>query len=702
MASTRIVNAAPMVIARGIQDLSTRTPVVDEVGLPTHLVKTYLYTAWGPTDAQLVSGASRTNIYGIDSFDMRSAYANHQTVLSNAISGAGSAQMIERVLPADVGPRSNLLLSLDVVASRVPVYERNADGTYVRDGVTGLPTQAQVGGVAQWVTGHLAKWSLSNISTLADEADFGQVSSSAGTLLSLDATPVQGTKYPIAEIRASCYGARGNDAAVRLWAPTAVSNNAVNSTLMENVGAYPFRLAVARRATAKDTAKVVPTQGGDQFVEFVLKSGAIDPVTNQEVSLSKVFPASYRNVDNAAAPIEFGDFGEMSLYTANIEQILATVFTDEAAATSVSSELKSTTASKYLINLLGGTYSTGEPYYTFKIDTASAGAVWPSETTNLYAAGGADGTMSDTAFAALVTTAVAAYADPNHKYQDDAMYPESFLYDTGFPLATKRALCQFISERKDTAVVLSTYTVGGPELTRSQESSIGATLLGYLQLYPESDYFGTSIRRGTVVCRYGELIGSAYKGKLPLTIEVATMAAKMMGAGNGVWKSTALMDSWPNTRVTMFKNINSTHMPAHIRNSDWALGLNWVQAYDTQNTFFPAIHTVCDDDTSIFTSFVTMACAVELQKVGMRVWREFTGKTSLTDAQFIERVNRRVEERTIGRFCDLFKIVPECQITNSDAQRGYSWSLPITMYANNMKTVMTLDVRGRRMSDLAA
>jgi len=702
MASTRIVNAAPMVIARGIQDLSTRTPVVDEVGLPTHLAKVYIYAAWGPTDAQLVAGAMRTNIFGLDTFDLRSEYANHQTVLSNTLSAAGSAQMIERILPADVGPRSNLLLSLDIVASRLPVYQRNSDGTYARDAITGLPVQATTGGAPQWTQGHLAKWSLSNVSALSDEANFGQVSSGAGTLLSLDATPVQGTKYPIAEIRASCYGKRGNDAALRLWAPTALSNNAINSTLMEKVGAYPFRLAVARRATSKDTAKIVSTQGGDQFVEFVLKPGAIDPTTNVEVSLGKVFPDSYRNIDNAAAPINFGDFGEMHLYTANIEQILQTVFADESAAVAVSSELKVAGATKYLVNLLSGTYSTGEPYHTFQIDTASAGSIWPSESTNLYAAGGSDGTMNDTAFATAVSAAVAAYADPNHKYQDDAMYPESFLYDTGFPLTTKRALCQFISERKDTAVVLSTYTVGGPELTRSQESSIAAVLLGYLQMYPESDYFGTSIRRGAIVGRYGELIGSAYKGKLPLTIEVASMAAKMMGAGNGVWKSTALMDSWPNTRVTMFKNINSTFMPAHIRNTDWALGLNWVQAYDTQNTFFPAIHTVCDDDTSIFTSFLTMACAVELQKVGQRVWREFTGKTSLTDAQFIERVNQRVQERTIGRFCDLYKIIPECQITNADAQRGYSWSLPITLYANNMKTVMTLDVRGRRMSDLAA
>jgi hypothetical protein len=151
----------------------------------------------------------------------------------------------------------------------------------------------------------------------------------------------------------------------------------------------------------------------------------------------------------------------------------------------------------------------------------------------------------------------------------------------------------------------------------------------------------------------------------------------------------------------MFKNINVTNMPAPSRNQDWSVGINWVQAYDQASLFFPALRTICDDDTSIFTSFVTMMCAVELQKVGMRVWRDFTGKVSLTDAQLVDRVNSNVEQRTVGRFCNIFKIVPEAQVTSTDAQAGYRWTLPITLYANNMKTVMTLDVRGRRMADLA-
>jgi hypothetical protein len=103
----------------------------------------------------------------------------------------------------------------------------------------------------------------------------------------------------------------------------------------------------------------------------------------------------------------------------------------------------------------------------------------------------------------------------------------------------------------------------------------------------------------------------------------------------------------------------------------------------------------------VLNSFFTVMCAVELQKVGERVWRDFTGSVRLTNEQLIDRVNAAVEERTLGRFADMYKIVPEAYLTGSDELRGYSWTLPITLYANNMKTVMTLDVRARRMTDLA-
>ncbi len=304
-------------------------------------------------------------------------------------------------------------------------------------------------------------------------------------------------------------------------------------------------------------------------------------------------------------------------------------------------------------------------------------------------------------FAELVAQRVSEYADPNSNLMDTAVHVESIIYDSGFAIETKMALCKFISERKDTAVVLSTYDVDGEPMTAAQELSVAVALRTRLQSYPESEYYGTAVMRGVIVGRYGTLRNSQYGKKLPLTLELASKAADMMGSGNGIWNAELLFDKAPNNEVTMFDNVNVTYTPASVRNQEWEEGLNWVQSFSRKNLFFPAIKTVYDNDTSVLNSFFTMMACVELQKVGERVWREFTGSVALTDAQLVDRVNRRVEQLTVGRFASMFKIVPAAYISDADKARGYSWTLPIKIFANNMRSIMTLSVQAYRMSDYA-
>ena len=86
----------------------------------------------------------------------------------------------------------------------------------------------------------------------------------------------------------------------------------------------------------------------------------------------------------------------------------------------------------------------------------------------------------------------------------------------------------------------------------------------------------------------------------------------------------------------------------------------------------------------------------------MRYFSLFTGSTSLTDAQLVERVNQAVERLTQGRFAEMFKVVPAAYMSDADNARGFSWTLPIRLYANNMKTVMSLSIEAYRMSDYTA
>lgn len=690
-----IVNAAPMTVMQGAQDKSTRQLVAEAEALPQHLPKVFIYAEKGPTEPQLVVGASRSKLYGENSFDIRMPWATHATVLSNAINAQANAQMIQRVQPVDAAPPASIRLMLDVLACQVPVYARNPDGSVKLD-TNGLPTET-----GTMVDGFKAKWVIDQVVT--DDTgsnDFGSASTRAGDLTD-QASESQSTRYPIMDLMVPSFGAYGNNMGLRLWAPTSKSNIPLDDRLLTQEKVYPIRMACVSRATAASTAKIVETLAAEQFVNVCLKPNTIDRNVDKLVYAEDVFIPAYSNTTDLAFPPVFGPFGALKMYEENIESLLGQFYDAEVPFIDGFSDFTNEDGEQFRFNMVSGMSSHAAPYTSFQLVTGTSNSVRFSETATVYAQGGSDGTMNEALFAELVSAEMDGYADENNRLQDSAKYPESIIYDSGFPLATKYALAKFISVRKDTAVVLSTHDVNGPRLSASEESSLAIALRTRLQMYPESEFFGTGVVRGMIVGRSGRMNGQ-YRKTLPLTIEIATKAAAYMGASNGKWKSGFAFDSAPNNVVSLFTDVNVTFTPATVRNKDWANGLNWVDQYDRRSLYFPALKTVYDNDTSVLTSFFTMMAVVELEKVGERCRRRFSGVSSLTNAQLIEQVNEFVVENTLGRFDGRFIIKPDAHFTAADLARGYSWTLAIQIYAPNMKTVMTLSIESYRIEDLQA
>lgn len=689
-----IVNAAPMTIFRGTDDKSTRALVPEAEVLPTHLPKVYIYAKKGPTTPQLVSGASRSKMYGEESFDLRSPYATHATVLSNIINSQGNAQMVERVKPVDAGPNASIRLSIDVLPTQIDTYVRNADGSFQldQDGLK-IPTGTKI-------AGHRAKWVVEHVAPDVNGDDtFGIASQTPGDQVDV-AAGVQSIRYPIMDLRAPYFGADGNNYGIRIWAPTQNSSTPLDQRVIANEKVYPFRMACVYRKDELSTAQIVETMSAEQYKDVVWKPEVIDRNTDAKLSIGDVFIQAYQDLDSTVNPPSYGPFGELHVYQDNLDEILAAAYAAEVPFINESSDFVGQAGEEHRFNLISGVSSFNVPYESFELLTGVAGSVRLSETSTLYARGGSDGTMNETLFADLVTTAVSEYANENSILQDSARYPESIIYDSGFPLDTKYALCSFIAVRKDTFVVLSTHDVMGLSLTASQESSLAIALKTRLQMYPESEYFGTAVMRGMVVGRSGRLLQSQYGKRLPLTLEIARKAASYMGAGNGRWKPGFAFDAAPANNVTMFTDINVTYTPVAVRNKDWDVGLNWVQSFGRRSYFFPALKTVYDNDTSVLNSFFTAMAIVELEKVGERAWRQFTGSANLTNAQLVERVKRFIVDNTIGRFDDRFVIEPDVYFTEADIARGYSWTTKIKLYGPNMKTVSVLSIEARRISDL--
>ena len=689
--ANQIVNAAPMVIDYGTQDLSTRRLPREPEFIPQHLPKFYLFTQKGPREPQLVSGVERDNIFGTESFNIRGKYANHSTVFSNLVNAEGCAQMIQRVIPEDAGPEANLIAWLDILPTIVDVYERNIDGSIKLDAL-GTPI---INGVTD---GFKVKWVVTNRSTHLDMEDFG-----AATILPGDqtdpVTSVQSQRYPIFELKATSVGDAGNLAGIRLWAPTIKSVAAMPTKMMNAHQAFPYFISTIRKADAVSTPKVVETLFAEQRLMVTFKKEVIDPLTDAQLYIGDTFINSYQNLTDLRYPKLFGEFSDLVVHDDNIEAVLEMFHAAEIPFIDSFSDFTSAPDQKHLFNFVTGVSSYNVPYHSF-IFVDSFNTTRFSEYTNVYTAGGSDGTMTHQVHADLVKAHVLEYLDPNSELMELAVNVESIIYDTGFPLDTKYALCSIIANRKDTFVVLGTHEVDERILTASEEHSVAIALRTRLQMYPESDYFGTPVMRGMIMGRSGKLRNSQYKKDLPLTAEVVIKSSRYMGASNGRWKNGFHFDGAPGSVVDSMTDINITWVPTSVRNRNWDVGLNWVQAYDRRSYFIPALKTVMENDTSVLNSYFTAMAICQLNKVSHAAWREFSGIAHLSNAQLVQRVNDFVIARTQNRFDERFVIQPDAFMTDMDLLRNFSYTLPVKIYARGMKTVMTTYVQAYRMEDL--
>jgi hypothetical protein len=468
--------------------------------------------------------------------------------------------------------------------------------------------------------------------------------------------------------------------------------------MMEKERAYPYNFSIIYRKDDLSTPVIQRTLFDEKSISLTFKEGVIDPLTDREMGFSKNFINYYRNLKDVRYPKVYGDVEKVHLYQSNIETLLTMFHGAEIPFMGSSSDFTSSAADKHLFNFVSGVNSSGASYHTY-VFVDSPDSIQLSEFTQIMHKSGSDGTMNNALFAQKVSEHMAQYMDPNSELMELAIHPESCIYDSGFPLATKLDLISLIAYRQDTYVFLSTHTDGERELTASEEYSLAIALRTRLRMYPESTTFGTSVMRGVVMGRSSELRNSQWTTKLPMLYELAIKNAKYMGSGNGKWKNGQDYDGAPGSIVNYMTEPNIKHVPSSVRNRNWDVGLNFVLPYDLNSYFFPAFKTVYDDDTSVLNSVPTMMAIGYLNKIAHACWRELTGTSKLSEEEIVKRANDFVNARTEGIFDNRFVLRPKAFFTEMDTLRGYSFTMPIEIYANNMKTVMTTYVRAFRMSD---
>lgn len=676
-------NKHPRHILTGFNDQSTVAPLPPETLLPIHLPLFFTFAESGKFTPQLTTGASMLKHYGDATFDFRSKFANHSTPFITGCSGYGNLMLIQRLRTPGIA-QASIRISLDLLKMQVPIYERDDAGFYRKD-VNGdnIPT-------GQVVDGYTGKYVIS------------MVTGGAGTAVPSPGSMTEGAEqsilYPIVDIPAESWGSGGNKLGIRLSAPTTNSLEPLDTDLVARQSAYIYRLEVIRRANENSTPVVHKTLANNRYVEFSLNPDSYDDRYDAELFADEVIMPAYRDIEDRTEGLpKFGPFETVKFYHDNIKTISEAIQLTESA---VNVELPAEPEECYQVNLFGATNLNGTPYDTFLLHGSLDGEPEFTDISSQYLYGGADGDTSRTAFNAAVKEQLDNFGDLDVPYRDNARYPFSVFYDTGFDLDTKKSIAKLLGVRQDVHLGIATQDVNMPQLDLNQESSMAVSLVATLRLIPESIQFGTPCCRAVLMGQSGYIIGSNYKELVPLTYELCMKRARYMGAAIGTMKSEYSYDEDPLNHIEFLRDINNTWAPEGVRNKDWDAGLVTARYYDHERLHIPAIQTVYNDDSSVLNSDMNMQIAVELSKVAFRVWRELVGNSKLTKQQFRERSDEKIVAKTNGRFDNRVVIVPETYHSPADIANGSSWSANIHMYSNVNPAVAVSTIVTHRIEDL--
>lgn len=686
----RLKNSTPRAIFTGFKEGLTTDPVTAPEITPIHLPYVFIQGGRGKEDTLLLTGDALSTVYGEDMLNYRSKYASPATLIARQAASTGSAIFTKRLVAPDA-TAARIRIGVEVVADKLVVYQRNADGSFVKDTLGNkIPDgDKTVDGLKmRWVVNHDKDAETPNAFG-KDEVVLGQLTATGGA---------QSNYYPILDGLVSWRGAEGDNIGIRLEAPTALSSNPTRTDIIERIGAFLYRIQFVERKSSRTAPTVIRTISGMEQETFALQEGVIQPDDETDLSFGKVVVDAYEYNETGNTPI-FAPMDQMHLYQKNIDDVVKMLYESESKVNN--DLLTDVEFVEGQMNIFTGVDYNGIPYQTIEVLDADQGGAIFDGTSTFYAIDGSDGDVNWDTFDALAKQQFESFGNMGEDLEDMAFYPFSIVYDIGYKVDTKKAMANVLSLRPDVMIIASTHTWKGVELNVDEESSMGAMLRNYYRLHPESVLYNTPACRAAVFMQYGESIEAPSLGKVPLTLEVANKLATYMGASDGVIRGTRI-DNNPGNVVTTMRKINKTYRNATVRDRDWENGLNYVQTYNRNSNFFPAWGTIYNNDRSVWRSLINVIIGCDLTRVCYRLWAETTGTTGMDESLFLKLMGERFLEYTTGRYNDHVTVKGRFYLDKEDGYNGFSYHGDISLIGDPGMTVGTFTITGLRRNTEAA
>lgn len=665
------VNGNPNAILYGVDDRSIPPLVPTPVRTAIHVPLVFTWASQGDeTNAYTVLGDTAFEMYGRDLIELNGEYTSINTPFIELFNRLANPMMVQRIVAEDatVSTRRDFA---EVLTTKVPKYDRNADGSVKLD-ENGEPKVLgeQDGVTITWRTGQITD----------ESGAFGAGNQYAGS--QTNASGDRSVIYPMLDQQAPWRGRRGNDRGFRLSCLNAKTSTRVNAKMVDALQARVFEMQYVERPTKDLSPEIVKTNDGQPSVMFAFKPKAYYRPTRLNLDVDRTVVPAWRQMHREGMPPKLGMVEKLHVYRQHLENVM-----EQCRVAINTANGNEDIADKYMVDIFTGLDVDGNPYNGLVVDNGEHGGIIYSDKNTQYLMGGSDGTMTDEAFDLAVRKEMTNFGKGKIPYLDMARYPCSFLWDAGFTTDTKMALCTFIGRRKDTNVVLSTHVYNEPVNTLQVENSMKLALNGFITAYPESEKYSTPSLRGNIVGHSYLLKDSEYLERVPASYELAKFTAKYAGSQESRFKPEARFSRGELTIITSGYDINLVNKDNSVYESDWDKGMINIRSYDEYRFHIPALYNVYDNDRSVCKGYIYQIVVSDVERVANRVWKEMSGVSDMTPEQIVKEINARIIKATNNKYDNTTVITPDAYFTEQDHSNGNTVTIDIYVGGNVINTV---------------
>lgn len=746
--------STPRMVYTGAKNEGLGQAVYEEIPLPQHLPHCYFFSEMGPDYPILTPSEVFYDRFGRKTTDPSHPYFNHATGMLNIFLGESSTILAERVIPPNA-KKAFLRLSVELIPTELPVYQRQADGrfVYAYNSVTKMSEPVVdetkppiIGWRVVWHT-DVTPYSAAGPNAVLYGGAGGPINYRTGSTESnsdpdlilgqVDGTPTQSKIYAIFDAEVATYGKHGNRLGLSIQALTDTSDPAINETIYQSVKAVPYRLRIQRLADNMLLPDTIPALDGDDDIMMILKENVVDPTLLTPLSFSKYFIKAYGNPNSLNS--KAGPFSRVKVYQDNLSKVLELLTQGDSLtdpANPVTGEVAyqmeyyskggdvdyTKPENRHMLNILTGVDAKGIPAFSFDVSHSDDfGGVRFDEDGIIYASGGDDGLILDQyghpdelanirLLDEIVRQKALTYGISGPNLLNIARYPASAIWDSGYSIETKYALMGITARRKDVVVVTGIHRIADfapaignappvwgyiGELEESEKRAIASNLYSNAQMIKESIVDGTGASRIAIIRGDSAPYDARIPYNTPFTFDVAYKTTKYMGNTSGDWDGRYAYDNETVKVLTYVGELegNQNDLTEPQANRYWDVGTAYPLFWDDRSLFWPYLRTVHAEPSSKMTSLEFVFGTCTGVKEAYKVWAILVG-SNLEEDQFVERSNQMIMDRLnpAKRFASKFRISVDTKITAADKKRKYSWTTEITYSGGDYKTVNVLKI----------